>query len=50
VVIKAENIGVNLYMLIIYTLQEVGASIASASQEETTMIWHYKLATCQNTT
>jgi len=43
VVIKAEKIVTNLYMLIGDTLQEVEALVASTNQEETTMMWHRKL-------
>jgi len=43
VVIKVEKIAVKLYMLIGDTLQVEEASITSASQEETTIIWHRKL-------
>ena len=43
VVIKAEKIAVNLYMLSGDTLQEADVSVASASQEESTIIWHCKL-------
>ena len=43
VVIKAEKIVANLYMLIGDTLQEVEALITSASQEEMTVMWHRKL-------
>jgi len=43
VVIKAEKIAANLYILIGDTLQEVEASIASVSRAEPTMMWHRKL-------
>ena len=43
VVIKAEKIGVNLYMLLGDTLQEADALVASDGLEELTMIWHRKL-------
>jgi len=43
VVMKAEKITSNLYMLLGDTLQEADASVAAASQEETTMMWHLKL-------
>jgi len=35
-------------MLIGDTLQEVEALVASASQEEMTMMWHKKLGQCTN--
>jgi len=43
VVMKAEKITSNLYMLLGDTLQEADASVAAASQEETTMMWHQRL-------
>jgi len=45
VVMRAEKIVANLYMLVEDTLQEAEAeaSVASASQEEMTMTWHCKL-------
>ena len=43
VVMKAEKISANLYMLMGDTLQEADASIAAAGQEETTMMWHRRL-------
>ncbi|XP_020258296.1 uncharacterized protein LOC109834676 [Asparagus officinalis] len=44
VVIKAEKITANLYMLKGETLQEVDSCVTSTSRgEEQTMIWHHKL-------
>jgi len=43
VVMRAEKIAANLYMLVGDTLQEAEALVASASQEEMTMTWHCKL-------
>ncbi|KAF2294147.1 hypothetical protein GH714_007901 [Hevea brasiliensis] len=44
VVMKAEKITANLFVLLGDTLQKVDASVAAVSQEsETTMMWHYKL-------
>ncbi|KAH9734881.1 Integrase catalytic domain-containing protein [Citrus sinensis] len=42
VLMKAEKIGANLFMLKAETLQEVDASVAS-NGEESTMMWHLKL-------
>ncbi|KAI9196978.1 hypothetical protein LWI28_028701 [Acer negundo] len=44
VVMKAEKIAANLYMLKVETLQESDACVASSNHgEETTMMWHHKL-------
>ena len=44
VVMKAEKIGANLYMLKGETLEEANACVASSSKgEESTMMWHLKL-------
>ena len=41
--IKAENIKVNLYMLLRDMFQEADALVASNSQQKTTILWHRKL-------
>ena len=43
VVMKAEKISANLYMLLGDTLQEADASVAAASQEDSTTMWHRRL-------
>ena len=43
VVMKAEKIMANLYVLIGDTLQESNATLASMSQEEVVMMWHRRL-------
>ncbi|KAG2399616.1 Retrovirus-related Pol polyprotein from transposon TNT 1-94 Protease [Vigna angularis] len=43
IVMKAEKIAVNLYMLLGDTLQEADASVATTKEEEATMMWHYRL-------
>ena len=43
VVMKAEKVAANLYMLLGDTLQMADASVATGSQEETTMMWHRRL-------
>nr|KYP42748.1 Retrovirus-related Pol polyprotein from transposon TNT 1-94 [Cajanus cajan] len=43
VVMKAEKITSNLYLLLGETLQEADASVAAISQEEATMMWHRRL-------
>nr|KYP47187.1 Retrovirus-related Pol polyprotein from transposon TNT 1-94 [Cajanus cajan] len=43
IVMKAEKITVNLYMLLGDTLQEADASVATIKEEEATMMWNYRL-------
>ena len=43
VVMKAEKVSANLYMLSGDTLQDGDASVATTSQEELTRMWHCKL-------
>jgi len=43
VVMKAEKIMANLYVLMAYTLQESNATLASMNQEEAVMMWHRRL-------
>ena len=47
VLMKAEKIGTNLFMLKGETLQEADACVAS-NGEESTIMWHLKLGTCYN--
>lgn len=43
VVMKAEKLSTNLYIIMGETLQEGDVSIASTSQENSTTMWHRKL-------
>ena len=49
VVMKAEKIATNLYMLKGGTVEKAQMVIAlEKTKEESTMLWHKSLATCQN--
>ena len=47
-VMKAEKIMANLYVLMGDTLQESNATLVSMNQEEVVMMWHRDLGICQS--